>query len=170
MFFQASSMLSTYQSWICPPVTVGCCWALLLLSVQCNWLSISNYQVYSCIWFCWEPPEHLDIWLWLWLWPNVLESYAAAVYSAAVYDSRISNPKEKGRVVFWLGWWGVASLIVSHRLCYWLRQVAININKFQLQWIVRGIKNNNNIAGIIVWDVVLCHGRIIKFNGMFFCI
>ena len=54
--------------------------------------------------------SNLDIWLWLWLWPNVLESYTAAVYSAAVYDSRISNPKEKGRVVFWLCWWGLPSV------------------------------------------------------------
>jgi hypothetical protein len=54
-----------------------------------NVLNIGNHPVYSRIWFCWEPSEHLDIWLWLWLWPNVLESYAATstVYSVAVYGS-----------------------------------------------------------------------------------
>jgi hypothetical protein len=36
--------------------------------------------------------------------PNVLESYAAAVYSAAVYGSRMSNLLESGNIK--VGSWG----------------------------------------------------------------
>jgi hypothetical protein len=48
-----------------------------------NWWT-PPYVVYSRIWFCYEPSEHLDIWLWLWLWPNVLESYAVWWYTSQI--------------------------------------------------------------------------------------
>jgi hypothetical protein len=62
-------------------------------SALIEWMAWVNYKmsisfvagVYTRIWFCQEPPEHLDIWLWLWLWLNVLGSYVAAVFCRYVW-------------------------------------------------------------------------------------
>jgi len=43
-----------------------------------------------------------------------------------------------------------ATVSVAVLFGYRFRQVAININKFKIQWVVKGIENNNNNNKILL--------------------